>query len=351
MARMLDVDPSALRLSAPYSQVAVLTTDLAGQIVSCTGTLAELGLGDGTSAVGRSWNGLFGSSSETQVDAASGLQWSFFPDNGDPSHGYRVSRYPLLDRQSRSSGYVCIVERVAPTSANDRMLHYERMFSLGETVASVAHEVNNPLSVISGWLQILQQDLAVESSYREPFAVMQEEVDRIARVVANLLTFARRTPPETSSFSINELVSELVAFVEYQFNGESISITTALDPNVPAVEADRNKLKQVLWNLMNNARQAMPKGGQLLLSTHAAEAIQLRISDTGCGIPPHVLQRVFEPFFTTKQGKGGTGLGLSVSRSIIGSLGGELTVQSQPGAGTTFTISLPITGAHNNADA
>ena len=351
MGRQPGSEASTVPVTTAYAQVAVLATDAAGRIVSCTNSLKDLGLTVERDPVGKFWDALFGAASETQVDAESGLQWSFFAAADDPGQGYRVARYPMLTDDSSPPGFFYIVERIAPEDANDRMLHYEKMFSLGETAASVAHEVNNPLSVISGWLQLSLMQMPADWAHRELFEKMQREANRIAQVATNLLNFARRHPPQTSMVDVNEVVSELVNFIDYQFRNDNISIITALAADLPFVETDRNRLKQVLWNLVINARQAMANGGELTLSTKSGDMIQVRVEDTGVGIPPEVEGRIFEPFFTTKQDSGGTGLGLSVSRTIISALGGSLDVQSEVGVGTTFIIQLPITKPAHNGNA
>lgn len=341
----LSREAGRLPLTMPYAQVAVFTTDAAGRITACTNSLKELGLGLDGSPVGQLWESIFDAPSETQVGTQDGVQWSFFPSGEEPGQGYRVARYPMQGDRALPSGFCFVVEKVAPDGLNDRMLHYEKMFSLGETAASVAHEINNPLSVISGWLQLDLMQMPQDSPYRDVFEKMQREANRIAQVAANLLNFARRHPPQASLTNVNDVIAELVGFIEYQCRNENISIITALAPDLPHIRTDRNRLRQVLWNLVANARQAMPDGGQLTLSTRGGNSVEICVRDTGVGMSADVLERIFEPFFTTKQHSGGTGLGLSVSRSIIAALGGSISVQSQPGLGSVFTIELPITGS------
>jgi len=350
MSGTLPAESSIAKIPVGCSTAALLTTDVAGYVTSCSSTFQDLGIGTSKSPISKHWETLFDSPLESQVEGESGVQWFFFPFPDDPKRGFRVSRYPMVDEDGSEDGFYLVVERRESTDANDRMLYYEKMFSLGEASSHVAHEINNPLSVISGWLQILQLEKPKGSEELETLGLMQQEVARIARIVKNLLSFARRQPSEFRFVDINAMISELIEFIGNQFRNENITVIAAPSIDLPFVWVDPNQLRQVLWNLANNARQAMKDGGQLFFSTHTGDDVEIRVRDTGPGIPEETMARIFEPFFTTKQGSGGTGLGLSVSRGIIDSMGGRLEAESTPAVGTTFTISLPIAKAEQNAN-
>jgi len=219
----------------------------------------------------------------------------------------------------------------------------EKRSSIGEIVATVAHELNNPLSGVVGFSQLLAQKDSEGSFSREIDRIVQS-ADRCQKVVQHLLTFAHRSSSEKKPIGLNDVVERTLDLLAHTLpNG--ITLTTDLAPDLPSILGDSHEIQQVFTNVITNAQQAMSANGEhgrLLLRTHAGDGrVAVEITDDGPGIPPHVLPRVFEPFFSTKKQGEGTGLGLSVSYGIMRDHGGELLVETRPGEGTTFSAVFP----------
>jgi two-component system NtrC family sensor kinase len=230
-----------------------------------------------------------------------------------------------------------------------RLLETERLAAIGELVAGVAHEVNNPLGSISAFSQLLLRDPTLGPEHRESIEVIRSETQRASQVVRDLLAFARRAPAERSAVDLNELVERSLRLRGFQLTSSRVTLVTELDGALPAIEADGRQLQQVILNLVTNAIQAMaPRGGGTLTvrtRTLPDEQVAIEVQDTGPGVPAHARAHIFEPFFTTKAEGEGTGLGLSVSYGIVAAHGGEIRVaDTPPGSGATFVVTLPVGG-------
>jgi CheY-like chemotaxis protein len=229
------------------------------------------------------------------------------------------------------------------------------MSALGQLVSGVAHELNNPLSVIIGYGQLLL-GREVPAAMRRPVELMVAQGDRMAKIVRNLLFFARQRPPERAAVKLNAVIEQTLALRTHQLALSGIAVDTAFEPELPDITGDAQQLEQVFLNLLLNAEQAIREvksQGHILVRTRMSpdgRTIHADVIDDGPGIPPEALPRVFEPFFTTKTVGSGTGLGLSVSYGILEEHGGKLSVQSRPGE-TIFTIELPVTRAPEAAPA
>jgi len=231
-----------------------------------------------------------------------------------------------------------------------RLAESERLASAGELLAGVAHEVNNPLSTISAFAQLLERDQLTDSQ-RESIEVIRSETMRASQVVRDLLTFARRSEGEVGSICLNELVERTMRLRMHDLKSRGVECECSLAEDLPYVTADARQIQQVLLNLLTNASQAMTPsgGGALRIRTRAeSDRVLLEVSDSGPGIPQEVRAHIFEPFFTTKAD--GTGLGLSVSYGIIAAHGGTITIPRSSAEGTTFRVALPAydqsTGEH-----
>jgi signal transduction histidine kinase len=223
-----------------------------------------------------------------------------------------------------------------------QLSEYEKYASLAQLALGAAHEINNPLLGILSHLELEWRDAGQES--REEIEQCIEGAKRITAAVRGLLDYARPWPVMLSKVNLHRLANETVKFVSHQPMFRQIELRNCIAADLPAVSADANQLSQILMNLLLNAAQATAPGGSITIladKVKAADVIELRVSDTGCGIPTDILPHVFEPFFTTKHGKG-TGLGLSITQSYVRSHGGDIQVESTPGSGTTVRVTLPI---------
>jgi two-component system, NtrC family, sensor histidine kinase HydH len=232
----------------------------------------------------------------------------------------------------------------------ERMKERERLAALGQMAAGLAHEIRNPLGSIKGAAQYLlpSADQSIDPSSREFLNIIVEEVDRLNKTVSQFLDYARPYRGEQKPLDVNQVLRKTLTLLEKEEGASRIEISSHL-ADLPPVRADAEQLRQVFLNLLINALQAMPQGGKLLVSTTlrratrrgaAAAFFEVRMKDTGMGIPPENLKDLFVPFFTTKDQ--GTGLGLPISQRIIENHGGTIEVRSRVGAGSTFTVLLPV---------
>jgi signal transduction histidine kinase len=227
-----------------------------------------------------------------------------------------------------------------------QLIHSEKMSAIGEIYAGLTHEINNPLGVMIGKLELLLKS-AKEHQWPPELTRDLETVNRnglrIAELIRSLLIFARKNTFNLSATGLNETISEVIELVEKPFAKHAIRIETHFDPKLPCCHGSPNHLQQVFLNLLNNARDAMPDGGTITLRTYSKDhAVVAQIEDTGLGMAPENRKRVFEPFFTTKGLGKGTGLGLSVAYGIVKTHGGEIEVESTPGKGTLFRVTVPM---------
>ncbi len=222
----------------------------------------------------------------------------------------------------------------------EQLLQADRLTSLGELSAAVVHEVRNPLGAIKGAVEIMEDELPLDSPRREFAGIAKREVERLDRLVKEFLRFARPAKPSVAPADLNEIVWAVARLVEQQASGQGVTIEPHLATNLPLIKVDAEQIKQVLLNLVINALQAMPKGGRLMLRT-ASEVglVSLEVEDEGGGVDSATAARVFDPFFTTKEK--GIGLGLSVAYKITIQHHGSLTVKDGE-SGAVFRLTLPL---------
>ena len=230
-----------------------------------------------------------------------------------------------------------------------QLIHSEKMASLGNLAAGVAHEINNPTGVLLMKLKFLLSIADSERLSRKTVSsldVAVQQIDRIARITESLLSFSRQDQGTPVEIDLNKTIETALILSELALSSQKIELSVSLDPDLPKVLADPTDLEQVVINLLSNAVDAMPGGGRLEVATlsdsSAGSQVVFTVIDSGNGIPEEHMSRIFDPFFTTKEVGKGTGLGLSVSFGIIEKLGGHIGVESNSGAGTSFTILLPI---------
>lgn len=223
----------------------------------------------------------------------------------------------------------------------------EKMAELGRISSGIMHEINTPLSVIVSAAQLVMQEDDIPDAARELVERIHQEAQRLSRMTRGILSFARRDDDEAGETDLSRTIHEVVLLLRYEIGKRSVEVEEWYDEIVPLLPVGRNRIKQVVLNLAMNALQAMDGGGRLTLSCMLGSdgAPEIRVTDTGHGIPAANVSRIFDPFFTTKDEGEGTGLGLFVSKSLVEAMGGTLTIQSQIGAGTSFTIRLPAPSA------
>lgn len=235
--------------------------------------------------------------------------------------------------------------------AQSTLIESDKLASLGKLAATVAHEVNNPLFGILTYARLSLKELASGSNgasleaIKERLQIIERESKRCGELVRNLLAFARQAPKRSERNDLNAVIDRTMALIRHRFEPQGIQLRTELAPGLPAILCDAGQIEQVVLALAVNAIEAMSKGGELHLRTAfdaASGRVVLKIRDTGPGIPADALPHLFEPFFTTKRDQHRTGLGLAVARGIVEQHGGEIRVNSRPGAGTEFTILLPL---------
>jgi signal transduction histidine kinase len=231
-----------------------------------------------------------------------------------------------------------------------KMEQSQQLACIGQLSAGIAHEINNPLALINetaGYLKDLYQYADEHQSEQEITELLDdilEAVTRCGTITSQLLGFVRQFDVQISLVNVEKVITGILSFHKKETEYKGIHVTTAISPNVPAIETDRGKLQQILLNLINNAFQAIEANGclDITVSHLPPNKISIEISDTGCGIPEDNLKRIHEPFFSTKKDKMGTGLGLSITYGLVKKLQGTVRVESSEGVGTIFTVTLPV---------
>ncbi len=261
----------------------------------------------------------------------------------------------LLRQDGRPAGAVLLIQDITERIALERSVrHAEKLAALGTLAAGLAHELNNPIGIISSRIEIMLLDAEshpIPPECAEDLQVLHRHAQRVARIAQGLLSFARQSSGQRGPVDLNHLVEETLLLMEKQVVREGIAVKRTLSPGLPPVWGDGNALQQVMLNLLTNARDALTDGGQIAVRTGPTPehpgGVRLIVSDTGPGIPPDVLPKIFDPFFTTKTE--GTGLGLSISYGIVRDHKGTVDVQSRPGEGTTFILTFPPLAAEIEA--
>ena len=285
---------------------------------------------------------------------------------GKLSSSFNSMSYELfVARQEITSWALTLEERVEEKTrelrrAHEQMLQAERMVAIGKLAAVVAHEINNPLAGILTYAKLLRRwfEKGIDTETRkkevtESLDLIAGESRRCGELVKNLLTFSRTSPISLERADVNSIVDRCVKLIEHKAELASIQIQTELAPDIPTVYCDAAQVEQVLLALCMNALDAMPHGGNLWLKSARLNntEIQLTVRDDGTGIAESVLRNLFEPFLTTKEVGKGVGLGLAISKGIVDRHGGKIEVESKPGRGTAFLITLPVDARVSEAAA
>jgi two-component system NtrC family sensor kinase len=236
-------------------------------------------------------------------------------------------------------------------SLNAQLMHSDKLAALGKMAAGVAHEINNPLAVIlqkTGWIEDLlaEEDLQKSQNLEEfktSIKKIEEHVERARKVVHNMLGYARRMEPRLEDVDVNDTINQTIAILNNYARINNIEIRTELNPDLPIIAGDQSQLQQVFLNLISNAIDAIRKDGWIRIkSIRSGEEILVTVADNGPGISEEMQRKVFDPFFTTKSDGKGTGLGLWISYNIMEKMGGNISLSSKVGEGTTFVVQIPL---------
>jgi two-component system, NtrC family, sensor kinase len=239
-------------------------------------------------------------------------------------------------------------------AAQQKLIQNDRLASLGQLSASVAHEINNPVSGVLNLSMLMQRILRDDGipprrvqEFRGYLGQVTQETSRVGRIVSDLLAFSRRARPQSGPADLNALIQRTASLVSHKMELAGVRLEMDLQPGLPQVPCDGSQMQQVIMNLMLNGTESIKGGGTVAVSTRAAPGadwVTLEVRDTGTGIPPEILPKIFDPFFTTKEEGKGVGLGLAVVYGIISAHGGDIEVESPPGRGATFRVMLPLAG-------
>lgn len=260
---------------------------------------------------------------------------------------FLIYLYPVRDAHFEVVDIVCYVKEITEQRKLEQQIqHTEKLVSMGQLAAGVAHEINNPLGVILCHLDLVKDETNLSDEAQKDLEIIEKHVGNCKNIISDLLRFARQSKPSMSISSINDLLKEVVSMASNQLELQSISIEMDLDESIPLVSLDVDRLRQVFLNILLNGAQAIEKSGIIRFVSRFDQVggkIVIQIEDNGGGIPAHLHDKVFDPFFTTKPPGKGTGLGLSVSYSIIKDHKGTITIESDTETKkTTFVITLPV---------
>ena len=256
-----------------------------------------------------------------------------------------LTAYPTTEADG---GTVLVFEdQTEKRRLQEQLIQSEKMSAIGQLIAGVAHDLNNPLASVVGFSDFLAEAGEVPPRLAEPLQVIRQEAERAATIVKNLLSFARRQEGERRLQPIKPILESTLQLLANQLMASRIEATLRVEPDLPEVEVNGNQIKQVFVNLINNGAQAIAEtghGGRIWVTAKRwLDGVAVSVTDSGPGIPDEIAGRVFEPFFTTKPEGKGTGLGLSICQGILKEHGGRLTLEAKPGAGATFIVELPGT--------
>ena len=269
---------------------------------------------------------------------------------GDGASGqFSVNLSPIHGENGRVSSIVVVMTDVTDSAMlRAKLVHAEKMAAVGQLVSGVAHEVNNPLTAILGFTDLLMENTELPESARRDLRVILQEAQRTKQIVQNLLSFARQMPPQRQLVQLNSILQRTVHLRSYDFISHGIEVVERLDPSLPDVMGDSHQLQQVFLNILNNAYDAVREGEHPphparieITSKQDGGFVEISFSDNGVGIADS--ERIFDPFFTTKDVGHGTGLGLSICYGIVREHGGEIVCHNNPDSeGATFIVRLPV---------
>ena len=334
--------------------VGVLAVDLADRVESWNSQMEVMYATPRAQALGRSLSNLFPAEFVQEyyrIRQSPGIHNFYKFRLETPAGETRVANIaiaPLVTRQFEVVGRIIIVDDISERlELESQLSQAEKMSSIGLLAAGVAHEVNTPLAVISSYTQMLAKHLQGDEKRSAILEKITQQTFRASEIVNSLLNFSRTSGSEFQILDLNKVIQDTLTLLEHQFKTSRVHVESELYSQLPSIMGNSGKLQQVFLNLFLNAKDAMPNGGTLRVSTSNGDGVRVMVSDTGSGIAPEHLNRIYDPFFTTKTKAGegqrrGTGLGLSVTYGIIQEHAGKIQVSSRQGQGTTFALEFPM---------
>ena len=257
---------------------------------------------------------------------------------------FTVSAVPTSE-SDRSVAVLLFDDQTERRRLYDQLLQSEKMSAIGQLIAGVAHDLNNPLASVVGFADFLGEVRDVPPQLREPLAVIREEAERASGIVKSLLTFARKQERQRRSIQLGTLLDSTQVLLRNELLAQHVEMRIEVEPDLPVVDIDPNQIQQVFVNLIHNAAHAIASTGRpgeiVVRARRWLDGVDVEIADNGPGMTPELANQVFDPFFTTKPEGQGTGLGLSISQGIVREHGGRITLATESGAGSTFTVHLP----------
>jgi len=334
--------------------VGVLAVDLADRVESWNSQMEVMYATPRAEALGRSLSNLFPADFAQEyyrVRQTPGIHNFYKFRLETPTGESRIANIaiaPLVTRHFEVVGRIIIVDDITERlELESQLSQAEKLSSIGLLAAGVAHEVNTPLAVISSYTQMLAKQLQGDERRSAILEKITQQTFRASEIVNSLLNFSRTSSTEFQLIDLNKVIQDTLTLLDHQFKTGRVRIERELYSGLPGIMGNSGKLQQVFLNLFLNAKDAMPNGGTLKVSTSNGDGVQVLVSDTGTGIAPEHLNRIYDPFFTTKTKPGegqrrGTGLGLSVTYGIIQEHAGKIQVNSRQGQGTTFALEFPM---------
>lgn len=311
----------------------IVVTDREGIIKSVSYNNGDLN----SKLIGVRWNDAFSVSAEESDRVEKGNPEVFRLRES----GKKISVSSSYDENGDVSGLHILVEKDCEGNKNAQF--FNKVSCLGEIVPGIAHEINNPLSYVSGWLQLFHVQTDDTDPKKKTYETLIKEFERIATLTNSLLEFTKEAQRSKKVFDVNQVITDIVTMVGYTMKNENIEIIMDLLPSEIEMYGDNNRLKQVFLNLMQNAREAMPDGGAIYISTKLAhdDSVLIQFRDTGDGISNDQLEKIFYSSYTTKAEGKGAGLGLSVCKAIIEEFGGSIDIDSETGGGVVVSLTMP----------
>ncbi|HTZ19160.1 MAG TPA: ATP-binding protein, partial [Dissulfurispiraceae bacterium] len=260
---------------------------------------------------------------------------------GQEGKFYQVTTAPIKGADGETSGYIRLIHDMTEIKKmEEQMSNSEKLASIGRLAAGIAHEIGNPLTSVFSFVQILRE-LEQDDFKKDSLQTIYFHINRISETLKQLSGFSKMPAAEPSECQVNDVIETSIHLIQFDKRAKDISIVKELSPTLPLAVVDANQLSQVFVNLVLNAIDAMPEGGALTVRSYVTDSsVTIQFADTGVGMPKERLMKIFDPFYTTKEK--GTGLGLAVSYNIIKKMNGIISVDSELGKGTTFTITIPI---------